>query len=249
MERNLQLKSVRSWSLFQKWQLVACGKYLLGSQTFSKVESKCRWEYRGRADECHKHAKPEPQQCPRSHFTLFTGSRYLCPPEKSVLQHTMTSQRVGICRCVSPTHRTWASTSWHCCAGRRQAQGDWAWTPIVVKWPSPPDIRCLGGHSQLQWANRAAMPRAGVGGFARAQHVWLQPLRLWVAHKVMLCWTEDRVREMGAAHSLARTGWTEVIVSRRQDSMIYEDNSCTVWRIWQEISRRSKHRWQQPENV
>lgn len=68
----------------------------------------------------------------------------------------------------------------------------------------------------------------------------LQPLRLWVAHKVMLCWTEDRAREMGVVHSLARTGWAEVIVSSRQDSMIYEENSCTVWRIWQEISR-SKH--------
>lgn len=65
---------------------------------------------------------------PHSHFTLYTGSRYLCPPEKSVQQHSITSQRVGVGRHVSPTHGPQAPTSWHCCAGRRQAQGDWAWT-------------------------------------------------------------------------------------------------------------------------
>lgn len=91
------------------------------------------------------------------------------------------------------------------------------------------------GILSWQWVNRAALPRAGVSRFARVQHVWLQPLGLWVALKVMLCWTEDRVREMGAVHSPAWTGWTEAVVSRRQDSMVYEENSCTVWSIWQEI--------------
>lgn len=47
IERNLQLESIRSWNLTwaQKWQLVACGKYLLGLHTLSKVEPKSRfWE-------------------------------------------------------------------------------------------------------------------------------------------------------------------------------------------------------------
>lgn len=124
MERNLQFKSVRSWSLIQtkNGNLLPVENNLLGSHTCSKVESKCRWEYRGRADECHKHAQPEPQQYPSSHFTLLcTGRRYCCPPEKSVLQHSSTEQRAGARRCVSPTHRKQASTPWHCCAGRRQA--------------------------------------------------------------------------------------------------------------------------------
>lgn len=229
----------------KKWRLVACGKYLLGSHTCSKVESKCRRECRGRADECHKHAQPEPQRYPRSHFTLLcTGRRYCCPPGKSVLQHSITKQRAGVCRCVSPTHGKQASTSWPCCAGRSQAWGDWAQThDMVSSGRVPPMSGVWEGILSWQRASRAALPRAGISRCARAQHVWLHPLGLWVAHKVMLCWTEDRVREIGAVPCLARTGWTEVVVSRRQDSLIFEENSCTVWRIWQEISRRSKHGW------
>lgn len=120
------------------WKIITWLTYT--QQGGVQVQILRRREYRGRADEHHKHAHPEPQRYPSFQLTLlFTGGRSVCPPEILVPRLSVTNRRALVHRCVSPTHGQLASESWHCCAGRRQAEGDWAWTHKMVSssWAPP----------------------------------------------------------------------------------------------------------------
>lgn len=127
-------------------KMATCGKYLAYTHS-------ARW-----SPSPDENTEEEQMNAINMHNQSLTGihalishfHRYLCPPEKSVQQHSITSQRVGVCRRVSPTHGPQAPTSWHCCAGRRRHKGtEHGHTVVMAKWLSAPDVRCLGGHSQL----------------------------------------------------------------------------------------------------
>lgn len=225
------------------WKIITWLTYT--QQGGVQVQILRRWEYRGRADEHHKHAHPEPQRYPSFQLTLlFTGGRSICPPEILVPRLSVTDRRALVRRCVSPTHGQLASESWHCCAGRRQAEGDWAWTHKMVSSSWAPRCWVPGRASS---ADRAALPGTGVRqvcwGSARTapalrasggqwgdampegrDPVWERETTiLWLGETETILWFY-RVRGMATVHPLASSGWREGIVPRRQDSMIYEEN-------------------------
>jgi len=152
-----------------------------------------RWEHSGRADECYKHAPPELQRYPSSQLTLlFTGGRHLCPPEKPVPRHGGTNRRAGFQGSVSLTHRQLVSRSWHCFARTRWAEGHQARSQKMVSTDQIPQHR-VPGRTSLADSEPVGLPCLALvcSGFARAQHVRLQPQGLQGAHKAMLCWRKE----------------------------------------------------------
>lgn len=129
------------------------------------------WEYRGKADECHKHAHPQPQRYLCSQLQLLsTGGRYLCS-QKWVPRHSIMDQRALVCSALAQW--TWLKehrhTEWFWVAASPQC-----WVPeghpwLQVSWQGCP-ARCWHAVGLLRLSTCSSSPE----GFG-----W--PIRWWYA--------------------------------------------------------------------
>lgn len=127
------------------------------------------WEYRGKADECHKHAHPQPQRYPHSQLQLFfteVGTSVILGNQS----HGITSQR--------KVH--WPN-------GHGPGSTD---TQNGFKWLNRPNAGCLEGHPWLQasWQDCPArtwhaVDLLGLSTFSSSPEGFWWSIRWWYARE------------------------------------------------------------------
>lgn len=184
MERNLQLKSVRSWCLIRAKN----GDLLPVENTYLAHTHAARWspsadesaeEEQMSAINTHNQSLSDTQAL-ISHFFVQEGGTAVLLGNQSYNTASPSRGQESAGVWAQPTENRLPHPGLAVPGGVRHEgteHGHTIWSQVV----EPPMSGVWEGILSWQRANRAALPRAGISRCTRAQHVWLQPLGLWVA--------------------------------------------------------------------